>query len=344
MPAAIETNGDQAAFVAARIPGWHRLGQTFDRDLTAEDVLVEAHLGGWDVAVDKDPVRNNAGQPIPRKYGINRTNPWTGQREPLGVAGRIWRPIQNEECLPILDGIAGIANGRYETAGSIDDGRTVFVTMKLPEGMLIGGVDPVDRYLSLLNYHDATAALTLLDTPVRVVCANTVAAALSSHAHKATIWHTEGAKHSIAELRAKLDITFAYDAALADELERMIQAPCRESDFVRGIHKIWPVPDESSKRAAGNHKRRQLDLVSLFLESETNKAIRGTKWGAYNAVTEYLDWYTPVIESARRNPDVVRATRTVKPGSDLNVRKEAAFATFRVPVPAAHKAAAVSGA
>jgi phage/plasmid-like protein (TIGR03299 family) len=330
MPAGLEQDEatGQVAAAFARKPGWHRLGTTLDRGLTADDILRVAHLGGWQVRVDAQPARNNNGIPIPGKYAINRTNPFNGNEEPLGVAGRVWRPFQNEETLPLLDELRGQTNGEFETAGSLDGGRRVFITCKLPDGMLIGGLDPVDRYLTVVNYHDGAGALILLDTAIRSVCANTVAAALANHRSKVSLWHTEGGRQSIMELRARLGITYAYDAELEKELERMIQAPCSEAEFVTESRKLWAPPNPDSKRAVNNQRRRELDLVTLFLESDTNKGIRSTRWGAYNAVTEYLDWATPVGE--HRNPDMVRAARTVQPDGAVAKLKEHAFAAFRV--------------
>jgi hypothetical protein len=49
--------------------------------------------------------------------------------------------------------------------------------MKLPDTMLIGGIDAVEWYIVARNSHDGTSAFRLLISPVRVVCANTQALA-----------------------------------------------------------------------------------------------------------------------------------------------------------------------
>jgi phage/plasmid-like protein (TIGR03299 family) len=340
------TNADgtvESAAAFARVPAWHRLGTTLDRDLSAEDVLDTAKLGGWDV--QKIPVTSALG-PVNGQFVTVRTNPFTGQREHLGgsdaqshpVVGNVYKTIQMEQCLDLLTALRGETQGQFETAGSLQNGRRVFVTTKLPEGMLIGGVDPIDRYVTLLNSHDGSGSLLILDTPVRVVCANTEGAALRNHKSKVSIWHTESADASIQRIRESLDITYAYDAALAEEFERMMQTSTSESQFVKSIRQIWPVEkDESKVRAVNAQKRREGDLVKLFLDSPTNTQIRGTRWAAYNAVTEYLDWFTPVGE--KRDDARVRAERTVLPNNRVGEMKELAFATFQVP---AKKAAATA--
>lgn len=320
-----------AAAAFARVPAWHRLGTTFEEDLTAEDVLERAYLGGWNVRKDEAPAKDNEGLEIPGVYAIARTNPFDGKRNVLGSAGRIFTPFQNEDTLDTLNTLRGETNGRFETAGSLYEGRMVFVTAKLPDGMLIGGVDPVDRYLTSINRHDGSGAWLLLDTPIRVVCANTASAALKDHKSMVKIRHTINGKDSIEALRRGLDITFKFDKALEDEFERMIQTTITEAEFVKGTRKVWPLPaDKEAKRANDSHKKRELELVSLFLDSPTNKDIRGTRWAAYNAVTEYFDWQAPVTGKGR-DANVVRAERSINRDSYVPELKEAAFAAFRVP-------------
>jgi phage/plasmid-like protein (TIGR03299 family) len=318
-----------SAAVFAREPAWHRLGVTFDRDLTAADVLDEGHLGGWGVRRDDTPVLDNRGAPVDGFYAVSRSNPFTKIREPFGVVGGVWEPIQNEQTLELLDAIKGQTNGRFETAGSLRGGRAVFVTTKMSEDMLIGGVDALNRYLTMLNYHDGTGSLLLLDTPVRVVCGNTERAALVNHKSMVKVRHTSSATLAVAEIRRALGLTFKFDSAFEAEAEKMIQAPMSEAQFVQKTRLIWPVPkDESKPRSVNIHARREGELVKLFSDADTQANIRGTRWAGYNAVTEYLDWFTPV--GPKRDANLVRATRSAEPRNRVGTVKELAFAQFAV--------------
>lgn len=327
------TNADgttEAAAVFARVPAWHRLGTVFDGDLTTDDVMKQGHLGGWDLRTEE--LTTASGLSVPGKFGIIRTNPFTGKPEANGgTVGNVYKPIQNEDCATLLSTIVDETEGRYETAGSLGpQGQRVFVTMKMPNSILVGGVDAVDRYLTLINPTDGTGSLLLLDTPIRAVCANTVRAAISNNVSQVKIWHTEKANKTIAEIREALKVTFAFDEAFEAEAEKMIQATITEGQFVKELRKIWPVvKDESNVRAVNTQRKRELELVKLFTGSETmSEAVRGTKWGAYNAVTEYLDWFTPVGD--KRDASAVRASRTVRTSSSLSQAKEKAWSAFAV--------------
>jgi len=141
--------------------------------------------------------------------------------------------------------------------------------------------------------------------------------------------HTTSANATVAQIRAALGLTFKFDSAFEAEAERMIQTSMTEAQFVKTVRQIWPLPkNETRKRAVNNQSKRELQLVQLFTGSETNTQIRGNRWAGYNAVTEYLDWNTPI--GPKRDANLVRATRTAEPRNRVGQLKEMAFARFAV--------------
>src|SRR5882757_8533983 len=168
--------------------------------------------------------------------------------------------------------------------------------MKFPTGVRVGGVDAVNLYLCALSSHDGSRALTGLATPVRVVCANTQAAALANHRASFTIRHTRGAKFALAEARRALQLTFDHFDAFQVEAEKMINESLSDDQFRAVVAELWPVADtdEASVRTRSNRQRRDAELSYLWHDADTNAAIRGTRWAGYQAITEYLDHRTPV--------------------------------------------------
>jgi phage/plasmid-like protein (TIGR03299 family) len=208
----IETHGNRAAAVFARQDAWHRLGTTLTDVFTAEEAMRIGHLGGWDVR--KTPLHTTeisaegvTTLEVPGHFATVRTNPFTGAVEPLGVVGRGYRPIQNEEHCEVLNQLVDDSAAIFDTAGSLRGGRQVFVSLRLPETMRIGGTDQVDVNIVALNSHDGTSAFRLLVTPVRVVCANTQAAALANHSASISVRHTASAKGRVAAARDALGLT-----------------------------------------------------------------------------------------------------------------------------------------
>ena len=183
----IETHGSAAAALFARTDPWHHLGLTVaGAAFTAEDAMTLGHLGGWNVRtvpltateIGEDGVGSID---VPGAFATVRTNPFSGHAEALGVVGAGYHPLQNEDHAEFLNHLADASGAVFDTAGSLRGGRQVFVTMRLPEHLSVGGTDRVDLNIAALNSHDGNSAFRLLITPVRVVCANTQHAALRDH-------------------------------------------------------------------------------------------------------------------------------------------------------------------
>lgn len=329
----IETHGDKAAFVSAREHAWHRLGTVLPDTFTADQAMQVAHLGGWNVRktplqtvdVTDDGVTTVE---VPDKFAMVRTNPFTSETDVLGVVGSQYTAIQNEEHAQFLDNIVDESGAHFETAGSLRDGREVFMTMRIPEHMKIGGVDPIDLYLVALNAHDGKQAFRLLITPVRVVCANTQAAALRNHRSSLAIRHTANARTTMEEAREALELSFGYADEFSVIAERMVNKSLSDEKYEKAVLKFFPKPDKLSDL----QNRRRDDEINmlrhLWYDAPTLDDIRGTTWGAYQTFTEFLDHYRPVTRLNGRDEATARAERTIKPESGWV--KNSAFAEFAI--------------
>jgi phage/plasmid-like protein (TIGR03299 family) len=306
--------GQSASFVSARQHAWHRLGTVLPAEFTAADAMRHAKLGGWNVrtqALQTTPVLSADGVDVlevPEHFATVRTNPVTGRPDVLGVVGRGYTPIQNEEHADLLDALVDESGAHFETAGSLKGGRQVFLTMKLPDTMLIGGIDPVDLYIVACNSHDGTSAFRLLISPVRVVCGNTQALAIRRAQSSFSIRHTSGARGYIGQAREALGLTFRFVEAFQAEADRMIEQAITDEQFEGIVAQLWTT-DSESQRSKTITANRQAELTGLLHRSETNTAIRGTRWAAYQAITEYTDHVAPI--GHKRNPALARAERVV---------------------------------
>ena len=96
----------------------------------------------------------------------------------MGVVTDRYRTIQNHDAFAFTDSLLG-EGVTYETAGSLQNGRRVWVLAKLPQRYIISG-DEITPYLVFMNAHDGTGAIKAAMTPIRVVCMNTLNLALST--------------------------------------------------------------------------------------------------------------------------------------------------------------------
>lgn len=320
MVAGLETYKSEVSFVSAKVDAWHRMGNVLDECFDAKTAMEKAHLAGWNV--HKEPLMTISGLLLPDAYASVRTNPYTQQSEPLGKVGKIWTPLQNEETADFLDTLVDESGAHYETAGSLHGGRDVFLTMKLPKHIEVGGVDTLNLYIAALNNHSGDATFRTLFTITRIECANTQAAALRNAVRIAKIRHTRNAQQRVQEVRETLGMTFKYMDAFEAEANRMIEQSYTDAQFAALVETILPdVDEDSSARALTWHGNAEETLTRLFVESPTNTAIRGTRWAAYQAVTEWTDHFYPV---RGENTDEKRALRTLEGRNDET--KELAWA------------------
>ena len=324
----IETHGTRAAALFARTDPWHRLGTTVAGEaFTAEDAMTLGHLGGWDVRkvpVTATEIREDSvtSMEVPHAFATVRTNPFTGATEPLGIVGGGYHPLQNEEHAEFLNHLADVSGATFDTAGSLRGGRQVFVTMRLPEHLAIGGTDRVDLNIAALNSHDGSSAFRVLVTPVRVVCANTQHAALRNHLSSWSIRHTRNAKAAVQAARDSLGLTFAYVEAFEAEAERMINTSVTDAAFFELVQDLFPSPSpEAPARTRNAARRREASLAHLWHDAATQSGIAGTAWAAYQSVAEYVDHFAPVRD--QRDAATARAVRLLTTDEPARIKARA---------------------
>jgi phage/plasmid-like protein (TIGR03299 family) len=188
--------------------------------------------------------------------------------------------------------------------------------------MRIGGTDEVDVNIVALNSHDGTSAFRLLVTPVRVVCANTQAAALANHSASISIRHTASAKGRVAAARDALGLTFRYVEEFQAEAEAMIQQPMTDAEFARMTADLFGAPERAaSPRTQNAHKDREFVLHRLWADAQTQAGIRGTAWAGYQAIAEYVDHHAPV--RTRGDKATARAARLLTTTEPARIKARA---------------------
>jgi phage/plasmid-like protein (TIGR03299 family) len=309
-----------------RVNAWHHLGSSVQGAMTAEQALSMGYLAGWDVR--KQPVfwQNGLGEQesISDRFLTVWTDPTNGDIRPLDVVGRNYVPIQNESLAPFLNALTDESGAMFQTAGAIKNGKQVFLTMKLPDTMLLNGEDPTAFYLIAYNSHDGSSSFRLAVSPVRVVCSNTLAMAMKSATAQWSIRHTRGAEGQIALARESMGLTFAYMAEFQEEAEAMMSNIITDDQFYGIVKGLFPADDDSTTRGANANRDAQDTVMNLWRNSATMTNLDSkSAWRGYNAVTEAIDFYLPV-RNTMGDANLARASRSVLPTSPMVALKERA--------------------
>ena len=341
MPHEIDITAGIASFANARSDHWHRLGQSVGHAMTAREALDAARLANWNVRkmplqVPQQPIITDTGVTtpdplaVPDFYATVRTNPINGGIDVLGVVGSKYEPVANEASCDLLDALTDESGAHFETAGALRGGRETFITMKLPNTMIFdgrdGSQDQTAFYIAALNSHDGTSAFRLLVTPIRIVCANTQSAAISRAKASFSIRHTGGAKASIAEARNALKLTWRYIEAFETEAAALYAQPMDTDEMRDFANTLLEVDDAGSAATVRNRREKASGIVKLWTSSPTIAPIAGTRWAAYNAVTEYCDHIVPV-RGARTSTAAseARALRNISTAGSAQSLKAQAF-------------------
>jgi len=294
----LETQNGVASFASFREPAWHGLGTVFSDEKTTSEMLAAANLNNWNVRLEELDIPNYLTSDKSYSYVV-RTNPTDNtQTDVLGVVGERYVPVQNEELFAFGDNILD-GGGRWETAGSIRGGRVVFGSLALERETVLdpnGVADKVKTYLLINTSHDGSIAIQASITPVRVVCANTLNLALGSKKKKNgikqsfKIRHTQTASGKVAIAREALGLANAYMDAFDVMAKAMIEKEITAQQFNDIILAAYPKPEKDAKGAIKKWTNK-VDVINDIYTGEFNGMIAGNAWGAFNALTERLDWH-----------------------------------------------------
>ena len=281
-----------ASFASFREPAWHGLGEVFTEEVTTQEMLQKARLANWNVRLEDVPVPDDFNTDK-NYFFVTRTNPVTTETDILGVVGERYKVLQNEELFSFGDHILD-GGGRWETAGSIKGGRVVFGSLALERETVLdpnGVADKVSTYLLVNTSHDGSIAIQASVTPVRVVCANTLNLALKGKAKQSfKIRHTQTANGKVQAAREALGLAHKYMDEFDKMAHAMIETEISKEQFNQIVLAAYPKPEKDSK---GSFKKweNKVDLLDEIYTGQFNNMIAGTAWGAFNALTERLDWF-----------------------------------------------------
>jgi phage/plasmid-like protein (TIGR03299 family) len=286
------------SFASLREPAWHGLGVVFNEEKTTAEMLETANLSNWNVRLEDLEIPSHLSSDKSYQYVI-RTNPSDkNQTDVLGVVGQRYVPLQNEDLFSFGDNILD-GGGRWETAGSLRGGRVVFGSLALERETILdpnGVADKVKTYLLVNTSHDGSIAIQASITPVRVVCANTLNLALNRTKKKNgvkqsfKIRHTQTAEGKIQIARETLGLANKYMDEFDLMAKAMIEKEITAQQFNDIILAAYPKPEKDSKGAIKKWENK-VDLINDIYTGEFNGMIANTAWGAFNALTERLDWY-----------------------------------------------------
>lgn len=276
MPALVES------MMYVREKPWHGLGTQVDEAPTSIDAL---RLAGLDWSVEQKSIQVCGGA----KISNYKANVRSSDGKVLGVVSDRYKIVQNSEAFEFTDSLIG-GEVRYETAGSLNGGKKIWLLAKLPDVEIVG--DKTEPYLCFSNTHDGSGAIRVCMTPIRVVCNNTLNLALDSAKRAWSVRHTGDMQSKMHEARICLEMASAYMDGLCRTAYRMANTSVTHDQLKQILDELFPVDEDSSDRERRGIEKVKSEYMTCYFAPDILK-FRGTAWGAVNAMSDMLSHNAP---------------------------------------------------
>lgn len=300
-----EQTGEYSFFSVNEKP-WHGLGKIVSDYPNSREAI---QFAGLDYTVEKRPlftfdIENQNANPdsdiiipeieVPGYCATVRTDSDTV----LGVVGKDYEIIQNRDAFTFFDSIVGGDGIQYETAGALGKGERIFITAKLPGYIKVGNGDLIEKYLFLTTSHDGYGSITAAFTPTRIVCNNTLNAALRNCSNRVKIRHTAGAKERLETAHKIMGISNKLTEEMEQIFNQWSKVRVSDPELKKLIH-LAMVPNREILQDIQNGKENKLSTCfknicdnvfsyAMSAPSQQLETTKGTLFGVYNAVTGYF--------------------------------------------------------
>lgn len=283
----------ESMFYVRQVP-WHGLGTMVQEAPTSEDAL---HIAELDWRVEQTPVFTDAGIEIPG-YKANRRDT---DGSILGIVSDRYKIVQNTEAFEFTDAIVGETEDgvvKYETAGSLCGGKRIWLLAKMPTKKVLD--DDVEPYMFFSNSHDGTGSIKVGMTPVRIVCANTLAIALNTAKRQWSTKHVGDMQSKLEEAKLCLRMADSYMANLDVEADRLANAKLYREQIEEILDEMFPADDNTSERKKNNIVQFKNQFWTAYNMPDIQK-FEDSAWMAVNAMSDVITHSAPRRNTASYN-------------------------------------------
>jgi phage/plasmid-like protein (TIGR03299 family) len=275
---------------------WHGLGIEVTEALSSEEALT---ISGLDWLVEQRSIFTETGHLIPNyKANIRNTD-----NSILGVVSDRYQIVQNNEAFQFTDNLLG-SGVRYETAGSLQGGRRVWLLAKLPEKYIING-ENIEPYLVFSNSHDGSQAITVAMTPIRIVCMNTLNLALKQAKRSWSNKHIGNIQGKLHEAQETLQLAQGYMAELGKEIDVLNRIRLTDNKVIELIqNRLVPYPDNVTAIQKKNINQIREDIITRYYEAPDLQVLPKNGYRFINAISDHATHSTPIRQTSAYNENL----------------------------------------
>ena len=166
---------------------------------------------------------------------------------------------------------------------------------RMPDAMEIVRGDKCFNYLLLSNMHTGDGSVVVKFTSRRVVCKNTLILALEDGQKAYRVRHSKLMQFRLKKLAEFMAITQEVFQKAAEVFRQFAKIQMKNGRLNQYLEAVFPRSEAQKKNG---ERPQRWDIVQEIFESKPDlqDAVRGTLWGAYNAITYFEDYKKPQQE------------------------------------------------
>jgi len=278
---------------------WHGLGTMVAEAPASIDALIYA---GLDWRVVQQDVYTEDGNLIPGfKVNLRDTDDAA-----LGIVSDRYKVVQNEDAFQFTDDLLG-EGVVYETAGSLQGGKKVWMLAKMPHRYIIAG-DEITPYLVIMNSHDGSSGIKVAMTPIRVCCQNTLNLALSTAKRVWTTKHTENVMSRVHEARETLMLAETYMGELGKGIDALSRIKLSDRKVMEFMAEFFPVDSDMPEAQRKNNLRLMNDMKRRYFDAPDLAHVGRNGYRFVNAVSDFATHADPIRKTKNYNENLFMRT------------------------------------
>ncbi len=302
-----------------RQAAWHKLGTVTGKYQTTDELLSDP---GFQYVVFKSQLRDGLGRPVDAwgTFRWNLADKVQGRKDAatfLGVVGEDYAVMQHDEGFKSIEALMNTAgNAFYETAGVLGAGEKVWALADLGLAAKVG--DDVQKgYLLFSTGHDGSMAHSYRVCMTRVVCQNTLNAALSEKTKASlTIRHTKNAMNRLTDAREALSLLSHDVVRIEDKLNYLAGRKMNRESMTAIMDRLFPKAKNTEGEAKETTRRANIlaDVLKIYELNDGNAfpEQRGTAYNLLNAITNYVDHERSTKDDGRAESALFGSGDTLK--------------------------------
>lgn len=273
---------------------WHGLGVKVGDDLKPDEILKAAGLD-WSVRSVPSLFKIDGAEYPTGDHSLIRVGKDGEQPVALSTISEGWHPVQNQEAFEVFSDVVKAGGMKMHTAGSLRDGKVVWALAKMTDHFaLFNKRDEIESFCLLVNPHEYGKSVIGTMTAIRVVCMNTLRAALAKKGDVEVKLHHRQ-KFDAEKVKQLLQISsenMAKYKEVAEFLAGKKYTPQKLLEYANAVFPHTGAANENTKSKIIRLDDLSRPAAAVFAAAETSpgsEMAKGTWWNAFNGVTYLTD-------------------------------------------------------